>query len=762
MKWLQDILSQEVIHALGWTLIHSIWQGSLIALALGVLFWFLHRQSAQVRYVAALAAMLLMLMISSGTFIYLMEKQAGSVTMEPEIVALPMLSNVWVSEPSFSETQNLSSVTATSPGLWAEITAYFHTHLPLIVVLWLMGVLVFLLKLIGGIAYVQRLKNYKTKPVDEKWKNKLQLIANRLGVSQSVQLMESALVKTPMVIGHLKPVILLPMGILTGIPAAQIEVILAHELAHISRHDYLINILQKLVELLFFYHPAVWWISALMRTEREHCCDDLAISVSGDSLTFAKALASIQELGIGNPMIAMAFVGKKKRILSRVNRLLKGSHFQFSVTEGIVMTCVIIFGVFLIQLNANAKFEPHEAVEFIAGGIENNLLINDENFTNESKADIIIEELVEKQDTTIRPAKVVSIPAMDSEDAISIVSSTTDSIRPTISIISNGKTFQIGAADTYTPHIVQLDSLLQSVVAVTPNLSLASTFTDSIIRNKIQISTDIANKMAFGNAFNTMAFNVDFPGNYVPITERFHNVTGTFTIKYDEEGRKYKTISLTTENGKVTNLEVNGEKINAIAIDAMINEIDREGREFARSQWRQQMEEQGHMLWDFKGDTLQWKNNGVFEYGEDWDTHLQDQLRLQEEQMEKIQRIQEEALEHQEQQRQMINEQVRDHAERVQEHRSRIQEHKEEHEQQNKVIIDELYRDKLIDNKDKVKLEITKAKMTVNGKKQSDKMLKKYINLIEDVKDIEIGDDSTFTMSYTDDDVNIKKEYDKW
>src|SRR5690606_32200412 len=304
-------------HALGWTLIHSIWQGSLVALVLGLLFWILHRQSAQVRYFLALSAMLLVLIMSVGTFIYLFEKQTGSnASASPmTLEVLPKQHEVWVDVAPYPQMSDISSASVASSGIWSEITAYFHQHLPVIVVLWLMGVVVLLLKLIGGIAYVQRLKNYRTQPVTAIWQKQVNMLARRLQVSKSIQLMESALVKTPMVIGHLKPVILLPVGILTGLPPAQIEVILAHELAHIRRHDYLINILQKLVELLFFYHPAIWWISAMVRAEREHCCDDIAVSITGDSFTFGKALASIQEISLRHPEIAMTLMGTQESVV---------------------------------------------------------------------------------------------------------------------------------------------------------------------------------------------------------------------------------------------------------------------------------------------------------------------------------------------------------------------------------------------------------------------------------------------------------------
>jgi len=106
-----------------------------------------------------------------------------------------------------------------------------------------------------------------------------------------VRLLISALVQVPTVIGWLRPVVLVPVGALSGLPAEYLEALLLHELAHVRRHDYLVNILQSVAEALLFYHPAVWWVSGHIRAERELCCDDVAVAVSGDALTYARALA---------------------------------------------------------------------------------------------------------------------------------------------------------------------------------------------------------------------------------------------------------------------------------------------------------------------------------------------------------------------------------------------------------------------------------------------------------------------------------------
>src|SRR5438045_2418615 len=126
-------------------------------------------------------------------------------------------------------------------------------------------------------------------------------LAARLRVNRPVRLLQSALVHVPAVLGCVRPVILLPASALTGLTPLQLEALLAHELAHVRRYDYLVNLVQSVIETLLFYHPAVWWISARVRDEREHCCDDLAVAVCGDPHFYASALLSMERLRVTTP-----------------------------------------------------------------------------------------------------------------------------------------------------------------------------------------------------------------------------------------------------------------------------------------------------------------------------------------------------------------------------------------------------------------------------------------------------------------------------
>ncbi|MGV3538936.1 MAG: M56 family metallopeptidase [Rufibacter sp.] len=355
---LHDVLPQEVMHALGWTLLHSIWQGALIALLLAALLGLMHRHSAATRYHVAWAGLAALLLISVATFVNLYEPIGATVPVAAS-EAEPASSLVGVTVES-----------QTAPigfweNIWSQGQGYFNRHLPAVVLLWLLGMLLMGLRVLGGWVYVQRLRSYRTSEVSQIWQQKSRELSQKLGITQLVGVAESAMVHVPMVLGHFKPLILLPVGALTGLSSAQIEAILAHELAHVHRKDYLLNLLQSMVETLFFFHPAVWWISDCVRTEREHACDDLALTVCGDSLTYAYALTNLEEMmmnkNTSSPRLAVAFSGRRRTLLGRISRLVQKSTLRPSFSEGFLASCAVIAGVLVFSASAWAN-EPAQKI----------------------------------------------------------------------------------------------------------------------------------------------------------------------------------------------------------------------------------------------------------------------------------------------------------------------------------------------------------------------------------------------------------------
>ncbi len=273
------------VYVVGWTLVHVFWQGALIAAAAAFALRASARSSASVRYFIACSAMALMGAAALVT--------AGAITGAgmPEYVAhagAATLPNGVM--PTGGLRVNLLWWAPVRSGRYSVIERIF----PWMVPLWLGGVALLLARTSLGWWRVQRLHALALSTVSSRWQPVAQALASRLAVHRLLRVVELAAVDVPLMIGYLRPVIVLPVAALSHLTPAQVEAILGHELAHIRRHDYLVNLLQTLVESTLFYHPAVWWISARIREEREHCCDDEAVALSGDRVVYAGALAEIE------------------------------------------------------------------------------------------------------------------------------------------------------------------------------------------------------------------------------------------------------------------------------------------------------------------------------------------------------------------------------------------------------------------------------------------------------------------------------------
>jgi len=282
---LADLASQFWLQKLGWTLLHFLWQGTAIVVIYAIVRRAMGSSlSAQGRYALACTALMAMTIAPALTFLFIRE--------EGNLPAIP-----WnIAEP-----------------VWQRL-------LPCFVALWLAGVLVFSIRLFGGWRLTTRLRLEACAAAPE-WQRTLEGIAARVRTSRKVRLLTSSQVAVPTVMGWLRPVILVPLSALTGLPTEHITALLAHELAHIRRHDYIANILQSVAEAVLFYHPAVWWISGQIRTERELCCDDIAVAASDDALTYASALAQLESIQPSRLRTVLAANGGS--LLNRVRRLIE-------------------------------------------------------------------------------------------------------------------------------------------------------------------------------------------------------------------------------------------------------------------------------------------------------------------------------------------------------------------------------------------------------------------------------------------------------
>ena len=312
-------------------LLHFLWQGTLVA-GLGVLLLAaLRRSSASTRYgvlLAVFAAMALCpvvtLAVSGGASSPVTPEPAFAKAGAPGEHGAPATISPDNEAPLVDGGMAAAAAaprehTAPPAGArWSGRGEWLRPALPWVGVLWLAGVVVLSLRLLVRWWAVWRLGK-DLRPAEPQWQEVLGSLCRRLATSRPIRLMMSTAAQVPMVIGWLRPAIVMPASALTGLTPEQITALLAHELAHIRRHDQWVSLAQMLVELLLFYHPAVWWISRAIRAEREHCCDDAAVGHSGDLAGYMRALTWVEEHRGARVTPAVAATGSP--LVQRVRRL---------------------------------------------------------------------------------------------------------------------------------------------------------------------------------------------------------------------------------------------------------------------------------------------------------------------------------------------------------------------------------------------------------------------------------------------------------
>ncbi|MFO0903823.1 MAG: M56 family metallopeptidase [Pirellulales bacterium] len=338
---------------LGWSLVHSTWQLAALGLLAALLLRVARSQSSNTRYAFGVVLLGLMVVAPVATWCVLSAQppQDGPLVAaapgvatrgrnEPGTIralpADPIPSNdgpdagpTPASPPRIAATPPpaMQVVESSAAGwfesthhAWMQIGDQISPRLPLLVALWSLGVALCSLRPLLGLWMHWRLQSRGLAAVPLALQSQLRELSKRMGVRRAVRIAESALVNVPLVVGYLRPIVLLPASVLTGLPAPQLEAVLAHELAHIRRHDWVVNALQVLVETLLFYHPAVWWLSRRVHHERELCCDDLALAVVGDRATYGRALLALEQLRQTAPTPLLAATGGQ--LVARVRRLL--------------------------------------------------------------------------------------------------------------------------------------------------------------------------------------------------------------------------------------------------------------------------------------------------------------------------------------------------------------------------------------------------------------------------------------------------------
>ena len=328
------LLDQTTIQALAWSLVHFLWQGAVLGLVAFVLLR-MSGLGATTRYFVGVGTLTAMLAAPIVTFVIINGRDAAPVR-NAAAATVAEIHDAQDARAAATVTR-VDESSMTIPDRQASVAPARPLGPFVILIVWLSGVVLLSLRLLGGWIVARRLITRAVRPVSADIHSLVRRVAGRMALDRAVRVFESSAVAVPVMVGWIKPVVLLPAAALSGLTPTQVEALIAHELAHVRRNDYIVNLLQSVVETLLFYHPAVWWVSARIRAEREHCCDDLAIAVC-DRLVYVTALADLAAMTT-TPRVALAATDGS--LVNRVRRILGRSRDASEVSSSWVPAVVL-------------------------------------------------------------------------------------------------------------------------------------------------------------------------------------------------------------------------------------------------------------------------------------------------------------------------------------------------------------------------------------------------------------------------------------
>lgn len=324
-----DFLSSSIAEALGWTLVHSLWQGLIVTAIVALLLKIIPSRASGSRYTVALAGLLILVTTIGITFTQVYTTK----NIPPAIYTSTLSSN------------NNDHIAGNTPdSLLVSVNQFMDANMKWFIACWFAGAVFFLLRVAGGGIYVSMLRSSSLAMADE-WNTRIQSLAAQLNIQRSIALAQSAKVHAPVVLGYIKPLIIIPTGMLSGLTTDQLEAIFLHELVHIKRHDYLVNLFQMFMEAFLFFNPFVWILSTMIRNEREHCCDDAVVRRTGNAKLYAAALVQLEETRLSQTGIALSLAENKNLLLKRIKRLMEKSVKNYSGRDRIIPVALLVVGL---------------------------------------------------------------------------------------------------------------------------------------------------------------------------------------------------------------------------------------------------------------------------------------------------------------------------------------------------------------------------------------------------------------------------------
>ena len=385
MNW---IFVSEIINSLGWTLVHSIWQIAALSMLLWLAFRLIDPRRSDLRYVAAASILTLSFLIPVLTLVRMVGSAERSIATGD---AGGLIDNE-TRENGDGPAERESYLNQLRPGIqtnaaWVSsetvsganqiVERYLRGLFPYFVSVWLAGIILFSMRISGGIWQLNKYRRHRLSKVPEEWARRFETICVRIGASKVVELLSSKTLSTPIAVGVFRPVIIVPAAMFLQIEPRQLEAIIVHELIHIRRHDPLVNVIQIAIETVFFYHPGIWWISRQVRREREFAADAAVLEIFEDgNLTYAAALASLEEVRLSAdrtvPSIAAAANGGS--LMQRIQRILnektekRNAGSAWSAGAAIVLISAVLLTVFLFIPSSGVNAEHKDKERKLAVG----------------------------------------------------------------------------------------------------------------------------------------------------------------------------------------------------------------------------------------------------------------------------------------------------------------------------------------------------------------------------------------------------------
>src|SRR5579859_1743320 len=347
-------LPRGELQALGWTLLHFCWQGAAIALAYAVADRLTLRASSATRYAVALGALALMPLAVALTF----ASEMQGVPREQASTAI-VANGATIQYGISQQIGRGQGIVAEARGTW--ITSRAERLLPWVDAVWMLGVLLLATRAMGGWWQLQRMRRRARGLVPASLQSSFRRISELLHVGRRVALRVSDEVISPMAMGVWRATVILPVSALMQLSTEELEAVLAHELGHIRRWDYLCNLMQTAVESALFFHPAVWWVSRAVRDRREVCCDEIAVRNCTDAVVYARALLRLEEQKSARLQLAVALKGRPGTLLDRVNQILgEDGKMESKMTSGVrvAVAAAIVMGLLLAPKLNSAVAAP--------------------------------------------------------------------------------------------------------------------------------------------------------------------------------------------------------------------------------------------------------------------------------------------------------------------------------------------------------------------------------------------------------------------